>query len=55
MNTPHNNPIDNMTEADLFNELIRLIQTSKNHSFSERKQFRIVATKLKSLGFKLIP
>ncbi len=48
--------VDEMSEDDLLDELRDIIRASKvKQEFVERKRFRQVATKLKSLGFKLTP
>jgi hypothetical protein len=47
--------VDEMTEDELLDMLVDLIRSSKVHNFYDRKCFRVVAKKLKSLGFKLTP
>lgn len=47
--------VDEMSEDELLDELVDLIRSSKVHNFYDRKRFRVVATKLKALGFKLTP
>ena len=47
--------VTEMTEDELLDELVDLIRTSKVHNFYDRKRFRIVANRLKKLGFKLTP